>query len=214
MRRTEWIHPKFLNVTERNNRSMCVWERKSIRATVDNTTYTVAIIFWRIKSSFKWSETQDGPTCWNYPSHIGRGDQFCGIKMEDKAIKQIQRKRYRTESEWSNSTVECQCCYSDVTLEEMIPCKKEGHLFCVDCIKGYTKTQVFVHASIWVLTKSLSFCIWVYVKCIAEKRYRVTVETRIWMFNGMYLEESTRSPTCVTQRITTNGRKLKKSMCK
>jgi hypothetical protein len=30
-----------------------------------------------------------------------------------------------------------------VALDEMIACREEGHLFCVDCLKGFATCQIF-----------------------------------------------------------------------
>ena len=49
----------------------------------------------------------------------------------------------REAAESTNSTVDCLCCYTSVAIEEMIQCQKEGHLFCIDCVRRFAETQVF-----------------------------------------------------------------------
>jgi hypothetical protein len=39
--------------------------------------------------------------------------------------------------------MECSCCFGDVAIEEMVACRDEGHLFCVDCIQRYAESQIF-----------------------------------------------------------------------
>jgi hypothetical protein len=46
--------------------------------------------------------------------------------------------------------MECLCCYTAVAIDEMIQCQKEGHLFCIDCIRRLAETQVFGAGSLGI----------------------------------------------------------------
>lgn len=54
-----------------------------------------------------------------------------------------ERQRIHDASEKAGTTLECQCCYGDYAIEEMVSCRNEGHLFCMDCIRRYTEERVF-----------------------------------------------------------------------
>jgi len=54
-----------------------------------------------------------------------------------------ERQRIHDESEKAGTTLECQCCYGDYAFEELVACRDEGHLFCMDCVRRYAEEQVF-----------------------------------------------------------------------
>ena len=54
-----------------------------------------------------------------------------------------ERQRIHDASEKAGTTLECQCCYGDYAIEEMVSCRNEGHLFCMDCIRRYAEERVF-----------------------------------------------------------------------
>jgi hypothetical protein len=56
----------------------------------------------------------------------------------------------RVAAERTNSTMDCLCCYTAVAIDEMIQCQKEGHLFCIDCIRRFAETQVFGAGSLGI----------------------------------------------------------------
>lgn len=56
--------------------------------------------------------------------------------------KERTRMAARKKAQETGDTVECTCCYGDYAFEEMVSCK-EGHLFCVDCLRRYTEERVF-----------------------------------------------------------------------
>ena len=43
----------------------------------------------------------------------------------------------------SQTAVECSCCYDSYDISDMVACKMEGHLFCVDCLKQFAENQIF-----------------------------------------------------------------------
>lgn len=54
----------------------------------------------------------------------------------------------RKESQQAGTALECSCCFDQVAIEEMVACRDEGHLFCIDCIKGYAESQIFGNGSL------------------------------------------------------------------
>ena len=64
-----------------------------------------------------------------------------------------KQKRYdaRTRADQVGNGVECGCCFDKVPFEEMVACKSEGHLFCMDCIQRYAETQIFSNATLGVI---------------------------------------------------------------
>jgi len=54
-----------------------------------------------------------------------------------------ERQRIHDESEKAGTTLECQCCYGDYAFEELVACRDEGHLFCMDCVRRYAEERVF-----------------------------------------------------------------------
>lgn len=58
------------------------------------------------------------------------------------------RSEARKQSQVTGTALECSCCFDQVAIEEMVACKDEGHLFCIDCIKGYAENQIFGNGSL------------------------------------------------------------------
>jgi len=67
--------------------------------------------------------------------------------MDEKQKRCEARKR----SKQSGSGMECGCCFDEVPIEEMVGCRNEGHLFCMDCIQSYADTQIFSNGSLGVI---------------------------------------------------------------
>jgi hypothetical protein len=53
-----------------------------------------------------------------------------------------ERRNARRLAEATSSTIECNCCYTDVSAEEMVQCRA-GHLFCCNCLRKMSETQIF-----------------------------------------------------------------------
>jgi hypothetical protein len=66
----------------------------------------------------------------------------------------LARKDSRAAAEKAGATIECPCCCVDVALEEMIACREEGHLFCVDCLRRFAENQIFSMGSFGVDRKT------------------------------------------------------------
>jgi hypothetical protein len=43
----------------------------------------------------------------------------------------------------NGTAISCSCCFNEFTLEEMVACREEGHLFCTDCVANYAENQIF-----------------------------------------------------------------------
>jgi len=39
--------------------------------------------------------------------------------------------------------LECQCCFAEYNFEDMVSCRREGHLFCKTCLQKHTEQRVF-----------------------------------------------------------------------
>jgi TRIAD3 protein (E3 ubiquitin-protein ligase RNF216) len=53
-----------------------------------------------------------------------------------------ERKEARRKAKANDATIECNCCFTDVSLDEMVQCK-DGHLFCFDCLKRHANSRIF-----------------------------------------------------------------------
>ena len=53
----------------------------------------------------------------------------------------MEKKQHRAKA--SNTALECSCCYDGYDIDDMVACSREGHLFCVDCLKQYAESQLF-----------------------------------------------------------------------
>eukprot|EP00934_Nitzschia_sp_Nitz4_P000596 Nitzschia sp. Nitz4//scaffold22_size323478//199860//202015//NITZ4_000555-RA/size323478-snap-gene-0.516-mRNA-1//1//CDS//3329543079//596//frame0 len=70
--------------------------------------------------------------------------------MEEKKRRQFARKRV----EQTGTGVECSCCFDRVPFDEMVACRNEGHLFCMECIENYANTAVFSNGSLGVVKET------------------------------------------------------------
>ena len=66
----------------------------------------------------------------------------------------LARKQKRADAEKAGATMECPCCCFDVAVDEMIACREEGHLFCVDCLRRFAENQIFTNSSFGVDRKT------------------------------------------------------------
>ena len=47
------------------------------------------------------------------------------------------------QSNVKTKTVECNCCFVESIIDNMVHCINEGHLFCIDCVQKHAKEQIF-----------------------------------------------------------------------
>lgn len=43
----------------------------------------------------------------------------------------------------SNTAIDCACCFDGYDIDDMVACRQEGHLFCLDCLRAYAENQIF-----------------------------------------------------------------------
>ncbi|KAL7570688.1 hypothetical protein ACA910_017812 [Epithemia clementina (nom. ined.)] len=82
--------------------------------------------------------------------------EYVQQKLQDwlnMARNHIQRKRNQERAQQTNTGVECMCCFDSFLIEDMCACRDEGHLFCVDCLKGYADTQIFGSGNLGAVDK-------------------------------------------------------------
>jgi hypothetical protein len=52
-----------------------------------------------------------------------------------------EKKKHRSQRD--GTAVECSCCFDTYPIDDMVSCRDEGHLFCMDCLKSFTENLVF-----------------------------------------------------------------------
>jgi TRIAD3 protein (E3 ubiquitin-protein ligase RNF216) len=57
--------------------------------------------------------------------------------------KRANRAQNKKNAQATHTGMECSCCFDEVAVEDMVSCRDEGHLFCVDCLKSFAETQIF-----------------------------------------------------------------------
>jgi TRIAD3 protein (E3 ubiquitin-protein ligase RNF216) len=61
----------------------------------------------------------------------------------DIARQRSNRQKNKVACQRAGTAMECSCCYDNVAIGDMVACRDEGHLFCVDCLKSFAENQVF-----------------------------------------------------------------------
>ncbi|KAI8512126.1 hypothetical protein Bbelb_087650 [Branchiostoma belcheri] len=114
--------------------------------------------------------------------------------------------------EAAGQMIECGCCYGEVTFEDMVQCY-DGHLFCVDCLKNYTKEKVFGsgQASLSCMTDGCdsTFPMGQLEKALPEnmlKKYEERLEEENINLAG--LDDLVRCPSCDYGAILAEGDKV------
>jgi hypothetical protein len=96
-----------------------------------------------------WLKRRRTPTAG--PSHeiLTEEIEFLEAKQHEfrsrmQSYKQRIDARYKAEATYS--TIECNCCYSNFSADEMVQCRG-GHLFCCDCLRKMSETQIFANGN-------------------------------------------------------------------
>ena len=62
------------------------------------------------------------------------------IEAQQQRRARLARQR---DAQNQGTALECGCCFDTYPIEDMVACRNEGHLFCMDCIKLYAENQIF-----------------------------------------------------------------------
>jgi hypothetical protein len=73
------------------------------------------------------------------------------IDIVEQKIKRLQARKV---SQQTGTAMECSCCFDQVAIDEMVACRDEGHLFCVDCIQRYAESQIFSSGNLGIDKKT------------------------------------------------------------
>ncbi|CAH1273306.1 RNF216 [Branchiostoma lanceolatum] len=114
--------------------------------------------------------------------------------------------------EAAGQMIECGCCFGEVTFEDMVQCY-DGHLFCADCLKNYTKEKVFGagQAALSCMTDGCdsTFPLGQLEKALPEnmlKKYQERLEEENINLAG--LDDLVRCPSCDYAAILAEGDKV------
>lgn len=61
----------------------------------------------------------------------------------DTCRQQVSREENKRIAQEQGTGMDCACCFDTYAIQDMVACREEGHLFCVDCLKSFTENQVF-----------------------------------------------------------------------
>jgi hypothetical protein len=59
-----------------------------------------------------------------------------GRRVKKRKLDQVQAQREHT-------AIDCSCCFDGFPVADMVSCREEGHLFCIDCLKTCVEEQIF-----------------------------------------------------------------------
>lgn len=65
-----------------------------------------------------------------------------------------QRAAAQKRAQEQGTALECACCFDSYPIDDMVACRDEGHLFCMDCLKLYTENQVFGQGNLGIDKKT------------------------------------------------------------
>jgi TRIAD3 protein (E3 ubiquitin-protein ligase RNF216) len=64
------------------------------------------------------------------------------------------RENKKAKAQQLGAGMECACCFDEFDIDDMVSCKREGHLFCVDCLQQYASTKVFGEGNLGIDKKT------------------------------------------------------------
>lgn len=65
-----------------------------------------------------------------------------------------ERENKKANAQRLGTGVECACCFDEFDIDDMVSCKREGHLFCVDCLQQFASTKVFGEGNLGINKKT------------------------------------------------------------
>jgi hypothetical protein len=83
--------------------------------------------------------------------------QYVTIKLDDlldMKWQQYQRQINKARAEHEGIAVECQCCYDNTHMADMITCVEKGHYFCFNCMQAQAENLLFGNANLGVHPKT------------------------------------------------------------
>lgn len=83
--------------------------------------------------------------------------KYVGSKVREWM--EIQKARQSREmnklvSQRDGTAVECSCCFDSYPIDDMVACREEGHLFCMNCLKSFTENLVFGNGNLGIDKKT------------------------------------------------------------
>ena len=70
------------------------------------------------------------------------------VLQQGRLIK--KRKRDQEAAQKNHTAVDCSCCFDGFPIQDMVACREEGHLFCLECLKMFAENQIFGQGSLGV----------------------------------------------------------------
>lgn len=58
-------------------------------------------------------------------------------------LARVERERHKLLAERTGTGLECACCFDTYAAEDMIACRENGHLCCVECLNRYASTKMW-----------------------------------------------------------------------
>jgi TRIAD3 protein (E3 ubiquitin-protein ligase RNF216) len=71
---------------------------------------------------------------------------FVNEKLENyrrMMLTRIARNQHKQEADRAGTSLECSCCYDTYPIDDMVACREEGHLFCLECLDSYAKNKMW-----------------------------------------------------------------------
>lgn len=65
-----------------------------------------------------------------------------------------KRKRDQVRAQKDHTAVDCSCGFDGFHIADMVACREEGHLFCIDCLKTCVEQQIFGQGNLGIDKKT------------------------------------------------------------